>query len=95
VSNRLKIHKSHTPDDALFFDLHKINHDILIKELPRRFAPVPIDPEVVKNIWRQRIEAASKPPSSNNLRSSGTLAAPVEATYPEEEKVASDTGSVS
>ncbi len=62
VLNRLKIHKSHAPDDALFFDLHKVNHDMLIKELPRRFAPVPIEPEVVRNIWVQRIEDAKKPP---------------------------------
>ena len=62
VLNRLKIHKSHAVDDALFFDLHKVNHDMLLKDLPRRFAPVPIDPEVVRNIWVQRIEDSKKPP---------------------------------
>jgi len=60
VSNRLKIHKSHTVDDALFFDLHKVNHDMLIKELPRRFAPLLIEADVVRNIWVQRIEEAQR-----------------------------------
>jgi hypothetical protein len=52
ISNRLRIHKSHKPDDALFFDLHGIAHDTLVKELPRRFAPAPVDVEVIANIWR-------------------------------------------
>lgn len=60
VSNRLKIHKSHTVDDALFFDLHKVNHDILLKELPRRFTPILIEAEVVRNIWVQRIDEAQR-----------------------------------
>lgn len=52
ISNRLRIHKSHTADDALFFDLHGIAHETLLKELPRRFAPAPVDLEVIANIWR-------------------------------------------
>lgn len=69
VVNRLKIHKSHAPDDALFFDLHKVNHDMLVKELPRRFAPVLIDPEIVRNIWVQRMEDAKAPPVLEKRRS--------------------------
>jgi hypothetical protein len=61
VTNRLKIHKSHTADDALFFDLHGISHDTLIKEVPKRLTPVPIEVDVIANIWR--IQSEQQPPT--------------------------------
>jgi hypothetical protein len=64
VTNRLKLHKSHTADDALFFDLHGISHDTLIKELPKRLNPVPIEVEVIANIWR--IHGEHQPPTPQN-----------------------------
>lgn len=60
VTNRIKIHKSHGHGDALFFDLHGINHEILLKELPKRFAPVPVELEVIRNIWEQRTDGVHK-----------------------------------
>ena len=59
ITNRIKIHKSHGPEDALFFDLHKINHDTLLKELPKNFYPVPVGVDIITNIWIRRCEKAS------------------------------------
>jgi len=63
IMNRLKIHKSHKADDALFFDLHGIAHATLLKELPARFVPVPIEVSVIANIWRNYGVSAIKSPT--------------------------------
>lgn len=76
VTNRIKIHKSHAPEDALFFDLHTINHNILLKELPKRFAPGPVDIDVIRNIWTQRADGLHQEPdlkSSNHIPTTAVL----------------------
>lgn len=84
VTNRIKIHKSHAHEDALFFDLHAINHEIQLKELPKRFAPGPVDVDVIRNIWVQRADGLHKDP---DITSSGhrSVLAPVLAAKSDDE----------
>ena len=59
ITNRIKIHKSHGRDDALFFDLHGVSHDCLVKVLPKRFQQVPVAVDVIANIWRQKTQSSA------------------------------------
>jgi hypothetical protein len=60
VTNRIKIHKSHAHEDALFFDLHGINHDILLKSAPETIRPMPLTVKKIEQIWHERLDTLAE-----------------------------------